>query len=397
MHISMYNTWFGDCFELKNDTQKLFVDFGIHKDSPIHCPNIAGVTRTREVAHNEISLEIQKAKGADFLLTHYHEDHFSGLLYMYNNSAVFSSPIFNTVYIPDVWNTPNSTTTVSLLLLEELLKNSRISGHPGTPNLMELIKYLCGGAKNLILTKRGTPIAFNNSIALWPDPEKINHTAQRYYERLLERPHLREILSELTPIAIELRERVLWMVSSEEYARTEQTTNAFLSIESRLSSLSERFRFVLTDQSYTEDCIRLNKFGNTISIVFHNKENSQNNYLFTGDITKGHLNRISKNYDGKHPLHSHYKYIKIPHHGTDNHYFDFSVLHPEIIMIPNGECCNDSYKISRKYCTSCSPTGLPRVYCSNCNWCAANPGRQYATGTCILRQLVFPKISILVI
>lgn len=397
MHISMYNTWFGDCFELKNDTQKLFVDFGIHKDSPTHCPNIAGITRTRDVAHNEIGLEILKSKSSDFLLTHYHEDHFSGLLYMYHNSTVFSPPVFHTVYIPDVWSAPGSTTTISLLLLEELLKNSRLSGRSGALNLLDLIKYLCGSAKNVVLTKRGTPIAFNNSIALWPDPEKINHTAQHYYEGLLDTPGLREILLELAPIADALRDRVLWVVSSEEHFRAEQVTEVFLFIERSLSSLAERFRFVLTDEAHTKDSIRLNAFGNAISIVFHNREDSQDNYLFTGDITKGRLGKISKNYDGKYPLHDHYKYIKIPHHGTYQHYFDFSAFNPEIIMIPNGECRGKSYKITRKYCTAGSPTGLPRVYCSNCNWCAANPKQCYVTGRCVWRQIVFPDVSIPVI
>lgn len=45
---------------------------------------------------------------------------------------------------------------------------------------------------------------------------------------------------------------------------------------------------------------------------------------------------IAENYDGKLPLYEHYWCIKVPHHGTQGHYFDFSQYEPENMLISNG-------------------------------------------------------------
>lgn len=394
MHISMYNTWFGDCFSLENDAQKLFVDFGIHPNSPTRCPIIFGTTRTRDDAHFEIGLEIQKPPKADFLLTHYHEDHYSGLLYMYHNPKIFASPVFDTFYIPDIWSMPNSTTTISLLLLEELLKNCQLSHRSGRPNLLELVLFLCGNVNKVVLTKRGTPIAFNNSIALWPDPAEINHSAQQYYNALREQAILSEVISALTPSADALRSIVLTLVNSDEPPHIDQISREITIISENLTRLEHQLGNYFLDTAPDNSLLSLNTFGNEISIVFHNNFNTTENYLFTGDITCKHLTNITANYDAKFPLHDRYKYIKIPHHGTDKYYFDFTSFQPENIMIPNGECLTPGYQISCQYC---STSGIPKVYCSNCNWCAGNPGRRYCTGACANRQIVFPYTFIQII
>ena len=85
-----------------------------------------------------------------------------------------------------------------------------------------------------------------------------------------------------------------------------------------------------------ENQINLRQFKHKISIVFQNARDGELNLLFTGDAQPEHLKMIAENYDGKLPLYEHYWCIKVPHHGTQGHYFDFSQYEPENMLISNG-------------------------------------------------------------
>jgi hypothetical protein len=61
---------------------------------------------------------------------------------------------------------------------------------------------------------------------------------------------------------------------------------------------------------------------------------------------------IAENYDGKLPLYEHYWCIKVPHHGTQGHYFDFSQYEPENMLISNGIHFANSKKESKELRTS---------------------------------------------
>ena len=86
------------------------------------------------------------------------------------------------------------------------------------------------------------------------------------------------------------------------------------------------------------------------------------------------MKMIAENYDGKIPLHEHYWCIKVPHHGTESHFFDFSGFSPENMMIPNGAYYDNSKKKSKNQRTSMQYGGLfyisdAHMYCSNCDCC----------------------------
>ena len=104
----MYNCAFGDCFRItKSDAPNrhesvLFVDFGIHK---LCKRNSNEPTNWRSQRYQAIVDDILGTyplntphNNVDFLLSHYHYDHYSGLDYLPNNWK------FDNVYIPDVWN-----------------------------------------------------------------------------------------------------------------------------------------------------------------------------------------------------------------------------------------------------------------------------------------------------
>ena len=87
-----------------------------------------------------------------------------------------------------------------------------------------------------------------------------------------------------------------------------------------------------------------------------------------------HMRMIAENYDGRIPLHEHYWCIKVPHHGTESHFFDFSSFSPENMMIPNGAYYDNSKKKSKNQRTSMQYGGLfyindAHMYCSNCDCC----------------------------
>ena len=70
------------------------------------------------------------------------------------------------------------------------------------------------------------------------------------------------------------------------------------------------------------------------------------------------MKMIAENYDGKIQLHEHYWCIKVPHHGTESHFFDFSGFSPENMMIPNGAYYDNSKKKSKNQRTSMQYGGL---------------------------------------
>ena len=118
----------------------------------------------------------------------------------------------------------------------------------------------------------------------------------------------------------------------------------------------------------------LRQFRHKISLAFQNTGDGELNLLFTGDVQPQYMRMIAENYDGRIPLHEHYWCIKVPHHGTESHFFDFSSFSPENMMIPNGAYYDNSKKKSKNQRTSMQYGGLfyindAHMYCSNCDCC----------------------------
>ena len=89
----MYECGFGDCFRLREEGDiDLYVDFCIHNSSWNEGDRID--------RFHSIIADMEKEEERDFLLTHYHDDHFNGVKYM----ADHTENKYRNVYIPDVWN-----------------------------------------------------------------------------------------------------------------------------------------------------------------------------------------------------------------------------------------------------------------------------------------------------
>ena len=100
----------------------------------------------------------------NLLLTHFHMDHLSGLLYMMKNRD--SSLDFGKIYLPDVFSKEEMSRTLVLLLLADLLKESGLPSRQ--VSLFALVDALLENRQNLELLSRGK-IFEDKYQALWPD------------------------------------------------------------------------------------------------------------------------------------------------------------------------------------------------------------------------------------
>ena len=363
MKVRMYNVGFGDCFCLRDRKKSLLVDFGTNNS------RIEG--RPRREIFDVIISDLSTINCKNLLLTHFHMDHLSGLLYMMKNRD--SSLDFGKIYLPDVFSKEEMSRTLVLLLLADLLKESGLPSRQ--VSLFALVDALLENRQNLELLSRGK-IFEDKYQALWPDTDVIQRETDKVYNEICKNENLAAVMEELLNFAEKLR-RIIWSMTEEGKAQTEEEQEKI-----SLAYVYDReFRRIKAIPEFKEllsflntNKVNLRQFKHKISIVFQNARDGELNLLFTGDVQPGHMKMFAENYDGKLPLYEHYWCIKVPHHGTQEHYFDFSQYEPENMMISNGIHFANSKKESKELRTSPLYGGLfyipdTHMYCSNCDCC----------------------------
>ena len=363
MKVRMYNVGFGDCFCLRDRKKSLLVDFGTNNS------RIEG--RPRREIFDVIISDLSTINRKNLLLTHFHMDHLSGLLYMMKNRD--SSLDFGKIYLPDVFSKEEMSRTLVLLLLADLLKESGLPSRQ--VSLFALVDALLENRQNLELLSRGK-IFEDKYQALWPDTDVIQRETDEVYNEICKNENLAAVMEELLNFAEKLR-RIIWSMTEKGKAQTEEEQEKIslayvYDREFRRSKAIPEFKELLSFLNTNK--VNLRQFKHKISIVFQNARDGELNLLFTGDVQPGHLKMIAENYDGKLPLYEHYWCIKVPHHGTQEHYFDFSQYEPENMMISNGIHFANSKKESKELRTSPLYGGLfyipdTHMYCSNCDCC----------------------------
>ena len=419
MRIRMYNVGFGDCFCIRDRKISLLVDLGAANSK------IEGLPR-REVFDVIIS-DLTTIRKKNLLLTHFHPDHVSGLLYMmrYRRDAYE----FEKIYLPDVFSGPEMKYTLALLLLADVTKKASLPGR--RVSLFALAEALCARKVKIDLLSRGSEFE-GKYTALWPDVSEVSRETEEVFNSLIENHE--NAMTELVNIAEEVRE--LFLSMTEETLEAEEKSEP-LSVpedtDGPESSLKDPREYSGENEEYTQEKLvlanedagaaiedtaedpeetekervrRLNpeklekkfrelqateefqallesaekqghslrQFRHKISLAFHNTIDGELNLLFTGDVQPQYMKMIAENYDGKIQLHEHYWCIKVPHHGTESHFFDFSGFSPENMMIPNGAYYDNSKKKSKNQRTSMQYGGLfyindAHMYCSNCDCC----------------------------
>ena len=361
MKIRMYNVGFGDCYCLRDRKKSLLVDFGTNNS------RIEG--RPRREIFDLIISDLSTIECKNLLLTHFHMDHLSGLLYMMKNKD--SSFDFGKIYLPDVFSEEKMSRTLVLLLLADLVKDSCLPSRQ--VSLFALIDALLERQTQTVeLLSRGK-IFEEKYQALWPDTDVTQRETDEVYDLLREK--FPEIMDVLLDFAEKLRQ-IIWSMTDEGKVLSEnnqKNIRAYVYEREfrRIKALPE-FKELLTWLNRNQ--VNLRQFKHKISIVFQNARDGEVNLLFTGDVQPEHMQMIADNYDGKWPLYEHYWCIKVPHHGTQDHYFNFSGYEPENMMISNGIHFANSKTQSRELRTSPLYGGLfyipdTHMYCSNCDCC----------------------------
>mgnify|MGYP000443061691 FL=1 len=419
MRIRMYNVGFGDCFCIRDRKSSLLVDFGAANSK------IEG--RPRREVFDVIISDLTTIRKKNLLLTHFHPDHVSGLLYMmrYRRDAYE----FEKIYLPDVFSGPEMKYTLALLLLADVTKKASLPGR--RVSLFALAEALCARKVKIDLLSRGSEFE-GKYTALWPDVSEVSRETEEVFNSLIENHE--NAMTELVNIAEEVRE--LFLSMTEETLEAEEKSEP-LSVpedtDGPESSLKDPREYSGENEEYTQEKLvlanedagaaiedtaedpeetekervrRLNpeklekkfrelqateefqallesaekqghslrQFRHKISLAFQNTIDGELNLLFTGDVQPQYMKMIAENYDGKIQLHEHYWCIKVPHHGTESHFFDFSGFSPENMMIPNGAYYDNSKKKSKNQRTSMQYGGLfyindAHMHCSHCDCC----------------------------
>lgn len=354
MKIRMYNVGYGDCFCLRDRKNSLLVDFGTSNS------RIEG--HPRKETFDVIISDLTTIERKNLLLTHFHLDHLSGLLYMMKHRS--SAYEFGKIYLPDVFSEERMSRTLAVLLLADLVKDSCLPSRQ--VSLFALVEALCGKPQEIELLSRGK-VFEDKYQTLWPDTDIIEKETEEICE-VLEKDY-GNVLKTLTEFAEKLRRIVNSMTAGSQEERQE---TGYLDKEFREMRSTAEFKSLLNFLS--DEKMALREFKNKISIVFQNERDGELNLLFTGDAEQRHLEMIAANYDGKIPLFEHYWCVKVPHHGTQEHYFDFGKFTPENMLISNGIYYSNSKKQSKELRTSAQYGGLfyindAHMYCSNCDCC----------------------------
>lgn len=365
MVTRMYNCYFGDCFRISNDGQKdLLVDCGIHPNSI--CENKKTKKNRFDFIHSDIL-----GKNTDFLLTHYHEDHYNGIISISKNHNYK----FDDVYIPDIWNEQVSIDAVNVVLLEEMLAECYLARNR---SLVDFLKAICSSKIHFV--KKDDPIQ-DKYVALWPTIDFINRRAHSLHGDAVENLQLNGIQSELLySIAGRIKSAVLDM--REDNVPVEEILERCRIAENDMT------RFVETlnsdNKTYTKNAKKqikyLSEFGNDISIVFHNKTYEKyENILFTGDFGSDSYLWNEMLYPSGNPesrsLYSNYHIIKVPHHGTKPYFNSIMadiIDQKSIFLIPNSNCKGklSSATISQNY-SLLSLSKEATTICTNTNHCDA--------------------------
>lgn len=169
----MYNVGFGDCFCIRDRKSSLLVDFGAANSK------IEG--RPRREVFDVIISDLTTIRKKNLLLTHFHPDHVSGLLYMmrYRRDAYE----FEKIYLPDVFSGPEMKYTLALLLLADVTKKASLPGR--RVSLFALAEALCARRVKIDLLSRGSEFE-GKYTALWPDLREVSRETEDVFNSLIE-------------------------------------------------------------------------------------------------------------------------------------------------------------------------------------------------------------------
>ncbi|MCF0237384.1 MAG: hypothetical protein HUK24_02200 [Sphaerochaetaceae bacterium] len=353
--IRFYNCKFGDCFRIPIDNNSyLFVDYGIRR--------IVSNKHEKYKIVKEDIFKLDEGFKKEFLLTHFHEDHYSGLLDILNfkdkgrGDNTTNKHCFDIFYLPDVWDMSDSCSSVTIteILHAYHFYQGLIFGRVGRKSIIDILIGVCNNNGRVVFLKKND--TFHNNTVLWPQinpisseaikikNEIINSIENLNIDKIIKEDFLEKTIPSITKQTTKLVDaiNVIKEISNNNYS---QVLPSLKSINDDFKKLRKSMNKDICKYIWENHKGKLNDFGNSVSLVFHSQ--GDNRILFTGDIPKDimetHISPTIQSIK--------YSIIKIPHHGTTNYYYDFKdnfIDNETKLLIPNDNSIGNA-KIDKRY------------------------------------------------
>lgn len=333
MLMNVFDMGFGESILLKSDNASLLVDCG------------SKTKRNVELQVSSIRSNINKHGSINFMLTHFHKDHFNGFERLVQGNHQYQADV---VYIP--WINFNKGEAILLDIAVYLYLLYTKQDTDVSFLLKNQIYFIleCVKEDGLVYAlKRNDCFEFSgrDMEVLWPKKVELIEASNHKLDKV--KQITREILDTLFPTEeqqdnfnslkddIENTLKEFYGLFKEKDKKlgiqlNEKTRNKLkdwcIRQKKLLNKIDKKRKDTLKDKK--EDVKKwrkqlkeiFNDDTNACSIVFRDKQRSnlsEYNLLMTGDITKRVIEKYLYDSDFKNKR---YKYMKCPHHGTCTHY-----------------------------------------------------------------------------
>ncbi len=332
MVVDLHNMEFGECLVIHGNADDiLMVDCG----SACSSITLTG-TAINEHIMRAIVPQYHTSTNKAFLLTHFHEDHYSGFKYILEAALID----FHRVYLPPVVLVHNRPVLIELALYLYAFASEGTELYKMSKSLIEIFSLIQRtlGLSTVRTLQQGDRFTYDgiNYTVLWPEIHSDLYQGSLgllEYIEALEREN-KEAIDENYVRFLELKSRFVHVyrelsgllhlrgddsedqpITSESYSRIIELIETILN---NIKDIRRNPDFINADlvkqvKHYLSlgksRSIMKNDFNDT-SIVFH----SENQLLMTGDASPAVFHKIR---DLLCPI---YCFIKAPHHGTKRHY-----------------------------------------------------------------------------
>lgn len=366
MKIQMYNMGLGECFLLEEGEERLAVNCGSRNKK---------VNRTDCISlYREIDQKI-KEEGYDLLITQFDPEHINGFLQSESNCQGGRA---GNIYLPDLFSERWMSEALALLILQDLSRGGFLPGKAVT--LINLMEVLLRTSYTLHFLTRGDRIGKTYQV-LWPDREMLRADMESalfmagisnaFYEQ--DRCMWRELVrvaSKMRGIFVRLR------VISDDKNIPRNEEGIPVELEEEVHAFRADFRKLRRNQQFLgmagrcqENLEVLRIFHDQTGLMFHNFENGERNFLYTGTVWNKKAEWLEENKDGLAGVHEKYWCIALPGHGIEECYWDFSGYNPEHFLVSNGYVAGqDTGKVSGRYTGMFAVPGVT-MHCTNADWC----------------------------
>lgn len=416
VQFTMYNMKFGESILItRKDQIDVLSDFGSKWDE-----------KDMRTTYDKVINHLLSINEIKVYISHFHLDHYSGLIYAYNNHIHLN---VNELILPDINHLSVIKALVTASFFKAILSKVVLpTTRTKTITLLEFIKFVCTNINRTKFLHRGNEI--DDHTILWPDKDLICKCSIDFYTDIKNKIESlskqyenldNSTLSKFFQIIDEYSTLIYQAFQGENILNNNDfesvipvidnlgniiTSNKTLKEEFLKLFLGNEVQDIINDILYTEGLsdeqildkiiskdIRLNTFEHEICLVFHNTFNNSENYLFTGDIEKKNLKKIINDFDTKCPLHEYYKYFKVPHHGTNSQKYYTDLIEKKLkpnsyLIISNGKRMKHTKKLKRQWDIDEKYYDIElcnfRHFCSNTDNC-----KGYSKRCCTCKKSIF--------